>query len=82
MYLQHSTEVPAGDTVLTPQEVHDLGVALDAIHAWFLDVYGNDGEWYGMDVEWKFDDKYTPGTPMLFIKQARPYPAPDFSGAD
>jgi hypothetical protein len=77
VYLQHSTEVPAGETVLTAQEVYDLGVALDAINTWFFDVYGG-GTWYGMDVEWKYDDKYTPGTPALFIKQARPYPAPDF----
>jgi hypothetical protein len=78
VYIQHSTEVPEGDTVLTNDEVYTLGVALDAINTWFLDVYGSDGGWYGMDVEWKYDDKYTPGTPMLFIKQARPYPAPDF----
>ena len=77
VYLQHSTEVPEGETVLTAQEVYDLGTALDAINTWFYDVYGG-GSWYGMDVEWKYDDKYTPGTPALFIKQARPYPAPDF----
>jgi hypothetical protein len=82
VYMQHSTEVPAGDTVLTNDEIYGLGVALDAINTWFREVYGDDGEWYGMDVEWKYDDKYTPGTDMLFIKQARPYPAPDFSGAD
>jgi hypothetical protein len=26
-----------------------------------------------MDVEWKLDDKYTPGEPAVFIKQARPF---------
>lgn len=74
-YITHSTLIPAGQTVLTNQQVQDLGVALDAIHTRFLPVYGNDGEWYGMDVEFKFDDKLDPGNPpTLFIKQARPFP--------
>lgn len=74
VYLQHSTLVEAGETVLTTQQSHDLGVALDAIHQWFYPVYGVDALWYGMDIEFKFDDKNTPGTPQLFIKQARPFP--------
>jgi len=74
-YITHSNLIPPGQTVLDPQQVHDLGVALDAIHKEFLPVYGNDGEWYGMDVEFKFDDKLAPGNPpTLYIKQARPFP--------
>ena len=45
------------------------------------EAYADQG-WYGLEVDWKFDDKYTPGTPMLYLKQARPYPPPDFSGAE
>lgn len=74
VYISHSTLVPAGTTVLDDAQVHTLSQALDAIHNVFRPVYGNDDEWYGMDVEWKYDDKYTPGTPQLFIKQARPLP--------
>lgn len=82
VYIQHSTEVPDGETVLTTAESYDLAVALDAISTFFMDAYG-DTAWYAMDVEWKFDDKYTPGTPTLWIKQARPYPgwSQDASGA-
>lgn len=74
VYISHSNLVPEGETVLTNQQSNELGVALDEIHRWFLPVYGNDGDWYGMDIEFKFDDKNTPGTPQLFIKQARPLP--------
>lgn len=74
-YITHSTLIPAGETVLTAIQIQALGVALDAIHERFYDVYGNDGDWYGMDVEFKFDDKLDPGkAPTLFIKQARPFP--------
>ncbi|MGK4001388.1 PEP/pyruvate-binding domain-containing protein [Sorangium sp. So ce1036] len=77
-YLTHSSLVPEGQTVLTPAQVHQLGVALDAIHDRFSPAYGpasgNSG-WYAMDVEFKFDDDENPGEPpALFIKQARPYP--------
>ncbi len=34
-YLTHSSLVPAGTTVLSPTQVHELGVALDAIHKRF-----------------------------------------------
>jgi hypothetical protein len=77
-YLTHSNLIPAGQTVLTSAQVHQLGVALDAIHTRFSPAYGpaagNKG-WYAMDVEFKFDDEATPGQPAsLYIKQARPYP--------
>jgi len=72
VYLGHSNQVPAGDTVLTPDEVQELGAGLDALHNFFRPVYGTGPEFYGMDVEFKFDSSDT-GTSTLFIKQARPY---------
>jgi hypothetical protein len=74
VYISHSNLIPLGQTVLTNQQINDLGRALSAIHTWFYPAYGADGGWYGMDVEFKFDDKLNPGTPELFIKQARPFP--------
>jgi hypothetical protein len=73
-YISHSTLIPEGFTVLNNDQIHNLGVALDAIHRQFMPVYGNDDEWYGMDVEFKFDDKNSPGTSELYVKQARPFP--------
>jgi hypothetical protein len=54
----------------------DLGIALDAIHKYFFSAYGSAGGWYALEVDWKFDDKLSPGSPRLFIKQARAYPPP------
>jgi hypothetical protein len=78
IYLTHSSLIAAGSTVLSARQVHDLGIALDAIHVAFSDAYGpgsgNSG-WYAMDIEFKFDDEDNPGmTPSLYVKQARPYP--------
>jgi hypothetical protein len=73
VFIQRSTEIPEGETVLTTDESYRLGVALDAIHSFFYELYGETNAWYAMDVEWKFDDKYTPGEPAVFIKQARPF---------
>jgi hypothetical protein len=83
VYIQHSSLVPEGDTVLTMDESYDLATALDAVHTFFREAYGTTNAWYAMDVEWKFDDKYTPGEPALFIKQARPFPGweSDITGA-
>lgn len=79
-YLSHSNLVDPGATVLSNAQLFELGKALQAIHELFSPAYGpasgNDG-WYAMDVEFKFDDEGAGGTPKLFIKQARPYPAPD-----
>ncbi|WP_437638640.1 PEP/pyruvate-binding domain-containing protein [Sorangium sp. So ce854] len=77
-YLTHSTLVPEGQTVLTAKQIHQLGVALNAIHERFSPAYGpaagNNG-WYAMDVEFKYDDDANPNEPpTLYIKQARPYP--------
>lgn len=79
-YLSHSSVLPPGtETVLTRRQTYDLGNALTAIHRRFSPAFGpgagNDG-WYAMDVEFKFDDEDTPGSPALIIKQARPYPDP------
>jgi hypothetical protein len=81
VYISHSNLVRLGDTVLTSRQINDLGNALAAIHSFFYPVYGADGGWYGMDVEFKFDDKNNPGTPELFIKQARPFPWDPAAGA-
>ncbi|MFO0760206.1 MAG: hypothetical protein U0359_27240, partial [Byssovorax sp.] len=83
-YITHSNLIPAGETVLTTLQIHQLGVALDAIHKRFSPAYGpasgNTG-WYAMDVELKFDDEADPGKPAaLYIKQARPYPGRGTSG--
>jgi hypothetical protein len=78
VYTQRSTLVAAGEAVLDAQQAYRLGVALDAIHKYFLPAYGAAGGWYALEVDWKFDDKRTPGTPSLFIKQARPYPRPEY----
>jgi hypothetical protein len=80
-YLTHSNLVTTN--VLTAKQLHDLGVALDAIHTRFSPAYGpasgNTG-FYAMDIEFKFDDEAAPGQPAtLYVKQARPYPG---RGAD
>lgn len=75
VFLEHSNLVAPGETVLTRQQTHELGVALKAIHQYFYPAYGGDqpGGWYAMDIEFKFDGP--PGEePALWIKQARPYP--------
>ena len=83
-YLAHSSIIQPGTTVLTPRQLYDLGTALEKIHAAFGAAYGpaagNNG-FYGLEVDFKFDDELTPGTPTLYIKQARPYPDP-FGGAN
>jgi hypothetical protein len=76
VYTQHSTLVPAGQTVLSENQTQRLGIALDAIQKYFFTAYGSKGGWYALEVDWKFDDKFSAGSPRLFIKQARPYPPP------
>ena len=73
VYIQHSSLVEDGETVLTSAQAYDLALALDAIQTFFMEAYMEDGEWYGLEVDWKFDDKYTPGEPTVWIKQARPF---------
>jgi hypothetical protein len=77
-YLSHSSLITSGTTVLSAAQIHQLGVALDAIHKRFSAAYGpaagNNG-WYAMDVEFKFDNDAAPSEPpTLYVKQARPYP--------
>lgn len=79
-YIAHSNLIPAGQTVLTTTQLHELGAALAAIRARFSPAYGpaagNTG-WYAMDCEFKFDDEAAPGQPpTLYIKQTRPYSDP------
>lgn len=73
VYLGYSSLTPPGTTVLTNTQVNQLGSALQVIHQGFAPAYGNNGGFYGMDVEFKFDSQFD-GTPTLYIKQARPYP--------
>lgn len=68
VYIAHSNLIQEGTTVLTDDEIHTLGVALDAIHSYFYPAYGTGGGWYAMDTEFKFLDG------ELVMKQARPYP--------
>ena len=83
-YLTHSNIIPSGTTVLTRAQLYALGKAMAAIHTRFSPAYGpasgNNG-WYAMDIEFKYDDQATPGTPTLYVKQARPYPNP-FAGLE
>jgi len=79
-YVTHSNLVPAGSTVLTASQTHELGVALAAIRQRFSAAYGpaagNNG-WYALEVDFKFDDEAAPGQPpTCYIKQARPYADP------
>ena len=60
--------------VLSNSQIYELGGALAAIHSHFYTVYGSAGAYYGMDVEFKFDDEPT-GEQEVYVKQARPYPA-------
>jgi hypothetical protein len=80
-YRAHSNLIPEGQTVLTRTQIHELGVALDAIHKRFSKAYGPGAgisRWYAMDVEFKYDDEDgTPGVPKLVVKQARPYAGND-----
>ena len=75
IFIAHSSLVPSGRTVLTNSQVHTLGIALKEIHGFFFPLYGG-FEWYAMDTEFKFDQPaWDPnGEPVLFIRQARPYP--------
>jgi len=73
VYIQHSSLVPEGETVLSARQLYELGAALDAVHTTFSPVYGTGG-FYGMDTEFKFDQNPWTGELQLYLKQARPYP--------
>ena len=74
VYIGHSNIIPPDWTVLSNQQINELGNALAAIRTYFQPVYG-DRTFYAMDTEFKFDDQWSAdGTPELWLKQARPYP--------
>jgi hypothetical protein len=73
VYLDHSSLIVDGTTVMTPEELYELGRGLQAIHNYFYEAYGTEGGWYAMDTEFKVE-RYTDGTFEVSIKQARPYP--------
>ena len=74
VYILHSSFMAEGETVLTRDQSQTLGNALDAINTYFAPAYASDdGSWWALEVDWKFDDKNNPGTPELFVKQARPF---------
>jgi len=78
-YTHSNVPLPSGqETVLSNLQIYQLGQALDVIHTRFQNAYrASPTAWYGMDVEFKFDDFADQSSaPSLYIKQARPYPPP------
>ncbi len=77
IYIGHSNILPPGrETVLTPEQVYTLGIALEETHRFFQPVYGKDpSKPYAMDIEFKFDQPLDnpDGEPVLSMKQCRPY---------
>lgn len=75
VYISHSNLVEDGETVLTTSQIHDLGIALAAIHQHFAPAYrpADPSQFYGLEVDFKFDGE-SGDEPALFIKQARPHP--------
>ncbi|MFT6819666.1 MAG: hypothetical protein ACJATT_003490 [Myxococcota bacterium] len=73
VYLAHSSLVPEGETVLSDAQAFELGGALRAVHNYFAPAYGS-APFYAMDTEFKFDDDGLNQEPILYLKQARPYP--------
>jgi len=77
VFLGHSNQIPSGTTVLTTAQAYALGTALKEIHRYFSAAYGTDAsKWYAMDTEFKLDQPENDpnGTPIIIMKQARPYP--------
>ena len=72
VYLGNSSLTEPGTTVLTNAQINNLGTRLQQLHNFFAPAYNNGG-FYGMDVEFKFDQQFD-AQPTLYIKQARPYP--------
>lgn len=76
VFIAHSNLVPAGATVLTTAQTHELGQGLAEIRSFFYPVYGPPPDdptaWYAMDVEFKFEAP-AGQTPALWVKQARPH---------
>ncbi len=74
VYIANSNLTWDDGPVLTNSQIYELGGVLKEIHNYFYPVYGSAGAYYGMDVEFKFDDLES-GSPEVYVKQARPYPA-------
>ncbi len=75
-YYSSSSLIPSGQTVLSMDQIRELGDALDKIRTFFSPAYappsGSPNPWWAMDVEFKFDGE--PGErPALWVKQARPF---------
>jgi pyruvate,water dikinase len=70
-YLSRSNLVAAGERVLIPSQVQELGIALDLIRTHFAPAYATN-PWWAMDIEFKFDAE-SDEVPPLFVKQARPF---------
>ncbi len=73
VYLAHSSLIADGETVLSDAQTFELGGALRAVHNYFAPAYGS-AVFYAMDTEFKFDDDGLDQEPILYVKQARPYP--------
>ncbi|HEU4584032.1 MAG TPA: PEP/pyruvate-binding domain-containing protein [Polyangiaceae bacterium] len=83
-YLAQSSLIGPGERVLELGQVQELGSALDAIRSYFQPAYAPApgaspvpesrfvGSWWAMDIEFKFDGERDE-TPLLYVKQARPY---------
>lgn len=72
VWLGHSSLVPEGQQVLSPAQIAELGIALDRLHQAFAPIFAKTGQFFAMDVEFKFNTD--PGEPSkLWIKQARPH---------
>jgi pyruvate,water dikinase len=86
VYLAHSNLVPDDETVLTRDQILELSGKLGIIHNFFAGEYGPEepGDFYGMDVEFKFEDELIDADNSLglVIKQARPYPGWNSNGGE
>jgi pyruvate, water dikinase len=77
VFITHSSLMPPGSTVLTTAQTYSLGVALKEIQRYYQPLYGKDpSKWWGMEVDFKLDQPVgdPTGSPVILIKQARPYP--------
>jgi pyruvate, water dikinase len=76
VFIARSNLVPAGTTVLTTAQMHELGAGLADIREFFRATYGpppdDPTQWYAMDVEFKFEAP-AGEVPALWVKQARPH---------
>ncbi len=84
VYLSNSSLVPEGASVLTAEQIHELGQGLQQIHATFSPAYGSGGGnsgYYAMDVEFKLWAE-TGSDLQIVFKQARPHPGRGAAAGD